>query len=371
MLFTKKFITDTKKLKTPFIVIDLNILRKNYRAIKKSVKGVEVFYAVKANDHIEVLKVLQEEGSSFEISSLQELKKLLKLGVPPQKIMCLNSIKNPEFLLYMHKIGVELMAFDSTDEIDKIAQYAPNSKLILRINVTNEGSDWPLTKKFGVDANEAIGLFQYAKEKKLECTGLTFHVGSQCLNKNNWASALYLCDDIWAQCKKIGIDLSFISLGGGIPVQHLKPIPSIAEIGSVIQDALAKNFHVPHGKLRVSIEPGRGMVGDTGIMVSTVVGKAKRATEDWIYLDVGVFNGLMETIEKFKYELKTEQDREEKLVTISGPSCDSVDITFTNVNLPEVKTGERVYIINAGAYTTVYAAPFNGFPVPKVYFINK
>lgn len=370
MKLTRNIIEIGKKYKTPFLLFDLKQIQENYRKIKKSINGVEIFYAVKANDHPRILEVLKDEGSSFEISSLNELKSLLKLHIPVSKIMCLNPIKSPEFLEQMHKLGLEMMAYDSLDEIDKIAEYAPNSKVILRIVVNNEGSDWPLTKKFGVDAAEAIGMLKYAKKKKIQPIGLTFHVGSQCLNKNNWASALYICEDIWNRAKKENISLSLISLGGGIPIGHTKPIPEIKAIGDSINEVLETNFKPSKGKFTVTIEPGRGMVGNAAIMVSTVVGKAKRGNEDWIYLDVGVFNGLMETVENFMYELKTDGKRKNKKVTIGGPSCDSVDITFKNIILPDVKIGDRVYIINAGAYTTAYAACFNGFNIPGVYFLE-
>lgn len=370
MQLTSKIINYTKKLQTPFMLVDLNQVRKNYRRIKKSVKEVEVFYAMKANDHKKILETLIDEGSSFEISSLNELKSLQNLNVPGEKIMCFNSVKSPEFLQELASYGVEIMAFDSTDEVDKIVKYAPQSKLVLRIIVDNEGSEWPLTKKFGVDAVEAMPLIKYAKKKGLDPIGITFHVGSQCLNKNNWASALYVCDDIWHQAKAMGLDFNFLSLGGGIPVQHLKQIPSIEEIGDLINSVLAKNFKVASGNLRLTIEPGRGLIGDTAIIGTRVEGKARRGSEDWIWIDVGVFNGLMETIQDITYELKTTSSGKKKIVTIAGPSCDSVDIPFKNVLLADVKIGERIYIINSGAYTTVYAASFNGFDKPEVYFLN-
>lgn len=371
MKLTSKFIQLSKKYPTPSLIFSLNRIKENYREIKKSIKNVEVFYAVKANDNIRILEVLNQEGSSFEISSLAELKKLIKINVPREKIICLNPIKNPDFLMQMNKSRIEIMAFDSTEEIDKIAKYAPNSKVVLRIIVDNEGSDWPLTKKFGVDAADALSLLKYAAKKNIAPIGLTFHVGSQCLNQNNWVSALYICDDIWNKAKAIGLDFNFLSLGGGIPVQHLKTIPEIQSIGKAINKALISNFKSNKGLTRVTIEPGRGLVGDAAIMTTKVIGKAKRGNEEWIYIDVGVFNGLMETIANFQYEIKTEKVGKKREVTIGGPSCDSVDIPFKNINLPEVETGDYVYIINAGAYTTVYAANFNGFEIPKVYFIDQ
>lgn len=371
MKLTKHIIEQGKQYKTPFLLFDLSKIKKKYHEIKNNIKGVEIFYAMKANDHPEIVKILAKEASSFEISSLNELQKLIDLGIPAERVMCLNPIKSPEFLQEMETKGVKLMAFDSYSEIDKIAKYAPDSQVILRMNVSNEGSDWPLTKKFGVDAADAILLFKYAKKKGIQAVGLTFHVGSQCLNKNNWVNALYMCNDMWNQAQREGIALSLLSLGGGIPIQHTKTIPSVSEIGEAVKQVLKRNFKPAGSKLRITIEPGRGLVGDAAIMVTTVVGIAKRGYEDWVYFDVGVFNGLMETVENFMYELRTERNRKKRTVTIGGPSCDSVDIPFKDVLLSHVGIGERVYILNAGAYTTVYAASFNGFEVPKTYFLDK
>ena len=370
MKLTKDIVKQSKQYKTPFLLVDLQRVRQNYRNIRKHFPGIVVYYAMKANDHPKILEVLDKEGASFEISSLNELKRLLSLDISTEKIMCLNSVKSPEFLLEMTKHNIKTMAYDSTEEIDKIAKHVPNARVILRIIVDNEGSDWPLTKKFGVDAIEALPLLKYAKRKNIQPVGLTFHVGSQCLNKNNWASALYLCDDIWNQAKKEGIALTHVSLGGGIPIKHLKKVPSYKEIGYTIRKALKKNFNTDHGKPIVSLEPGRGIVGDAAIMVTSVLGKARRGTEDWVWIDVGVFNGFMETILNFAYEIQTEHKRKKKITTVAGPSCDSVDIPFKDITLPEVALGDRLYVLNAGAYSTVYATTFNGFDVPAVYFIN-
>lgn len=367
MKFGKVLISKTKEYETPFLVVDLKKVAANYRKLKKTMPDVDVFYSVKANDHENILRVLAKEGCSFEIASLKELQSLLSLGVPPERIVCFHSIKSPEFLKALKASNVNVLAFDSLHEVDKIAQYAPGSDVVLRIVVNNEGSEWPLTKKFGVGSGEAMTFLKYAKKKGLNPVGLTFHVGSQCLNKNNWVSALYVCDDIWEQAKKIGIHLNFLSLGGGLPTQHLKKIPSVEEIGKSLNPVL-KKFRNKYGHTKVTIEPGRGLIGDTAILVTSVVGHAKRDEEDWIYIDVGVFNGLMETIEGFLYEIKTEKNRKKKVVTVGGPSCDSVDIPFKNISIPEVQLGERLYLLNSGAYTTAYAAPFNGFPVPVVYF---
>lgn len=362
----KTFIEQTKKYKTPFLFIDGKQVAANYQKLKKSMPGVEIFYAVKANDDQKVLEIFAKQGSSFDIASLGELEAVLKLGVPREKIVCFHPVKSPEFLKEMKKKKVDVLAYDSKDEVDKIAKYAPKSKVLLRIVVDNKGSEWPLTKKFGVEPKEAMSLLQYAQQKGLTPVGLTFHVGSQCLNEKNWISAINVCDKLWQEAKKHDIHLTHLSLGGGIPVKHLKKIPTVQEIGKTVMYGLEK-FTKKYPHIKVSIEPGRGLIGDAATLATTVVGKAKRGNQDWIYIDAGVFNGLMETIEGFKYEIKAEKNRKGKMVTIGGPSCDSVDIPFKDVEISNVETGERLYILNSGAYTTVYASAFNGFAVPHVY----
>ena len=372
MKLTKSFIEKTRHLPTPFLMVDLEQIKKNFHNIQKSIKGIEVYYSIKANDHPKIVETLAKEGSFFDVSSLRELQMLIKLGVSKDRIKCFHPIKNQEFLTELYTYGVDRLAFDSKDELDKIATYAPGSKVILRVVVDNKDSDWPLTKKFGVNASEAIPLMQYAVKKGLHPYGFTFHVGSQCRNEDNWVNALNEMDILWEKAEETGIHLSYVSLGGGLPIQHTKKIPSLEKIGKSITKALKNKFATANGnKLRVTIEPGRGMVGDAGIIGTTVVGKAKRGNENWIYVDAGVFNALMETVEGFEYELGTERKRRKSIVSIGGPSCDSVDIPFKNVLLPEVQIGERVYIINSGAYTTVYASAFNGFDPLKAYFLEE
>ncbi|HSX08895.1 MAG TPA: type III PLP-dependent enzyme [Candidatus Saccharimonadales bacterium] len=372
MKITQQFLTKTKNVPTPFLMMDLDQVRKNYHRIQKSIDGVEVYYSIKANDHERIVETLAKENCSFDVSSLRELKLLMKIGVSAERIKCFHPIKNAEFLTELHKYGVDRLAADSLEEIDKIAKFAPKSKIVLRIIVDNEGSDWPLTTKFGIEALESIKFFAYAKKKGLEPYGLTFHVGSQCLNKDNWANAMSAMDDIWQKAEKEGMPLTQLSLGGGIPIQHIKKIPSVEEIGKSVNHALKNKFHMVGGrKLRVTIEPGRGLVGDAGIIGSTVVGKAKRGDESWIYVDAGVFNALMETVEGFQYEITTADKRKSKVTSIGGPSCDSVDIPFKNVTIPDVRIDERIYILNAGAYTTVYASEFNGFAPLKIYFLEE
>jgi ornithine decarboxylase len=370
MNLTKQIINISSQFKTPFLLVDLKKVSKHYNNIQKILSGVEVFYSMKANDHPRIVEALVKENASFDITSEKELNLLNKFNLSSKKITCLNPIKSPEFLKKLFGNKINIMAYDSFDEVDKIARYAPGSKLVLRIVVDNEGSDWPLTKKYGVDPSVAVPLIKYALEKNLQPVGLTFHVGSQCRNKNNWVNALSVCETLWELAKKEKIHFNFLSLGGGLPIQHDRPIPALEDIGKGIKKMLRKNFESIDTPLRVAIEPGRAIVGDSAIMVTSVIGKAKRGSENWLYVDAGVFNGFMETVDGFTYDIKTIKNTEIKKYTIGGPSCDSIDIPFKNISLGDVEIGDKVYVLNAGAYTTVYASTFNGFEIPKTYFLN-
>lgn len=370
MKLTKKIIDISNQYRTPFLLVDLNHIEEKYAEIRRNLPGIEVFYSMKANAHPRIVETLVKENASFDITSEAELNLLDKNKVPPERITCLNPIKSIDFLKRLHRSKITVLAYDSFDEVDKIAMHAPGSKLVLRIVVDNEGSDWPLTKKYGVDAAAAIHLLRYAREKDLEPIGLTFHVGSQCRNKNNWVNALFVCETLWARAKKENVNFSFLSLGGGLPIQHNRPIPALEDIGKGIKKMLSSNFKSIDVPLRVAIEPGRAIVGDSGIMVTSVIGKAKRGNENWLYIDAGVFNGFMETIDGFTYEIKTTRNTERKRFTVGGPSCDSMDIPFKNIVLEDVEIGDKLYVLNAAAYTTVYASNFNGFSIPNTYFVE-
>jgi len=368
MKLTKEIVKIVSGEDTPVLLLDLANISLKYHEIRNSIRNVEIFYAMKANNDPKILKLLVDEGCGFEVASEPELRSVLSLGVPPQRIMSMHPIKGPKFLRSLESEGVEIMAFDSFEEVDKISAFAPGSKLVLRIIVDNEGSDWPLTRKFGVEASQAPDLIRYASGKGLNVYGLTFHVGSQCNNKDNWAQAIGECRNVWTKALGEGSNPQFISLGGGIPIRQTHSVPSLDEIGKVIADSVKLNFPTAEG-LKLSIEPGRGLVGDSGLMVTTVLGKAKRGNENWIYVDAGVFNALMETVEHYKYEIKTLSRKKKKVFTIAGPSCDSVDVMFENVSINDVEIGDQLFILNSAAYTTVYASNFNGFSIPKIVYI--
>lgn len=349
----------------PYLLIDREVLKEKINVIGKGIKNSKVFYAVKANPNIEVLRFINEFNIGFEIASEGELTILQELKVSPHRIITSNPIKTFKFLKAAVEYGVDYYAFDSYAEVEKLAKYAPGKKVYVRLTVPNEGSEWPLSKKFGVEIEEAVRLLLYAKEKGLEPVGITFHVGSQCSNVYNWHTAIDKARQVKELGEKEGIEIKILNIGGGYPIEYLKRVPTIETIESKIDSLLQKSFP----GTEIFIEPGRAVVGDAGVFVSKIIGKAQRGDENWLYIDVGVFNGLMESIGGIKYKYIVGSRGDEKEWTIAGPSCDSFDVLDKGVLLPEPDVGSLILILSAGAYTISYASEFNGFSVPKTFLI--
>ncbi len=351
----------------PFLLVDPTIVRTKARRFKAAMPRVHPHYAVKANPHPTVLRALIEEGVSFEIASIAELDLLSSLGVPAAEIYYSNPMKSRQYLRYAAGKGVEWFVLDSVEELRKIHEIKPDAKLYLRIDAPNVGSDWPLSGKFGAQVKEAEEIIAAAAELKADLAGVTFHVGSQCRNPENWRVGMDNARRAFRKMRLKGLKPRLLNIGGGFPVRHTKPIPSIETIGEVVNRELAG---LPED-IRVMAEPGRFLVSDAGWFVCRVVGTATRGGRRWVYLDAGMFGGIIETTEGLQYEVMT--DRGGKLIpwTVAGPTCDSVDVVMRDQLLPDdLQADDFVYIPNAGAYTTSYASNFNGFPLPQERFVH-
>ncbi len=360
---------DKEGIETPFLLIDKDKVREKASLIGRHIKKSRVFYAVKANPDIEILRYLNKLNMNFEIASEGELEILSSIGVKPSRIISSNPVKSLKFLRIAASYGVHSVSFDSAEEVNKLAEFIPHCNVYVRLSVPNEGSEWPLSKKFGVELDEAVHLLSYARDKGLNPVGVTFHVGSQCTNIYNWNIALDKAKTLWDIAKKKGIRLKLLNIGGGYPIRYTKNVIGIEAIEKNVNSLIFERFP---GDIEVHIEPGRAVVGDAGIFVTTVIGKAKRDDEDWVYLDVGVFNGLMESVGGIKYSYIVEshkQTRPRKQWTVAGPSCDSFDVIDKNVTLPEPQVGSLMLILSSGAYTVSYASEFNGFSIPRTILI--
>jgi ornithine decarboxylase len=347
--------------RTPFLLVDLELVRSKIRRFRAAMPEVRIHYAMKANPHPEILRVMLEERVAFEVASAGELEVLLALGVPGPEIHYNNPIKPPAHLERAAREGVAWYAIDSVEELHKVVGVKADARLCLRIETQNLGADWPLVGKFGVPLAEARELVCEARRIRADLAGVSFHVGSQCRNLDNWRIGIENAKLVFDMMRSNGLAPRLLNIGGGFPVLHTKPIPTIERIGASVRRALAD---LP-GDMRVMAEPGRYLVSDAAWLVSRVIGTADRRGTRWVYLDAGVFHGLMETVEGLEYQIRSERGGAQIPCTVAGPTCDSVDVVARDRILPAgLRTGDTVYIPNTGAYSTAYATSFNGFPPP-------
>ncbi|MCO6426667.1 type III PLP-dependent enzyme [Nitrosomonas communis] len=347
----------------PFLLVDSNIIRNKIRRFKAAMPRVHPHYAAKANPDARVLRTLIEEGSGFEIASIAELDLLLSLGVPAAEIYYSNPMKSRAYLEYAAAKGVEWYVLDSIEELRKIVSIKPDAKLYLRIDTPNIGSDWPLAGKFGTHLADIKAIINEAASLDADLAGVTFHVGSQCRNPQNWRVGIERAKNVFDDMRQAGLKPRLLNIGGGYPVRHVKPIPSIEVIADVINDAIAD---LPDD-IHIMAEPGRYFVSDSACFVCRVVGTATRNGKRWMYWDAGIFGGIIEVSEGLRYEILTDRKGSNIPWSIAGPTCDSVDVLMHDELLPEdIQEGDFIFIPNAGAYTTAYASNFNGFPLPDV-----
>ena len=360
---------ETASVQTPCLIVDVELVEHNYVDLVRALPEASVFYAVKANPADEVVKRLAKLGANFDTASLGEIDLCLAHGVEPERLSFGNTIKKQKDIAAAYDRGVRLFAFDSEAELIKLSQSAPGAKVFCRILVDCSGAEWPLSRKFGCEMAMAADLLVRAKELGLDPYGLSFHVGSQQTDLAQFDKAIAQASALFAAVAARGVHLRMINVGGGFPSRYHRDVPPIISYGQAIRGALKRHYKGAQPELIV--EPGRYIVGDAGVIASEVVLVAHKGGADerrWVYLDVGKFHGLAETMdEAIKYRLITPHDGGETVpVVLAGPTCDSADILYekTDYRLPAaLKAGDRVLILSTGAYTTTYSSiAFNGMP---------
>jgi ornithine decarboxylase len=361
---------------SPCLILDLEVVEQNFRAFERALPDSSIYYAVKANPAPEILSLLASLGSSFDCASVQEISMALAAGADPSRISYGNTIKKERDVARAFSLGVRLFAVDCHEEVEKIARAAPGSLVFCRILTDGEGAEWPLSRKFGCVPQMAVDVLVYAHQLGLVSHGVSFHVGSQQTDLTAWDRALEDSKRVFDKLLQQGIRLGLVNMGGGFPTRYLRDVPTAQSYGRAIGEALRHHFgnDIP----RTIIEPGRGMVGNAGVLKTEVVLVSRKSDDDdkrWVFLDVGKFGGLAETMdEAIRYSLLTERDADEKAPCIvAGPTCDSADVLYerTPYNLPvSLTVGDEILIEGTGAYTTTYSAvAFNGFEPLRAYVI--
>ncbi len=357
---------------TPCLVLSTDVVAERYDSLSAACPTSTIYYAVKANPEIPVLRLLAARGACFDVASPAEIDYCLLAGAAPASISYGNTIKKKADITYAFERGVRLFAFDSAAELEKLAEAAPGAEVFCRILTSNVGADWPLSRKFGCDPDMAVDLLLRAASLGLIARGVSFHVGSQQRDPGQWEGALAHAAEVFRACAQRGLRLTLINLGGGFPAQYIHDVPPVGAYGDAIASALSRHFgDEPPSTI---VEPGRYIAGDAGVLQCEVVLVSRKSDGDavrWVYLDTGVFGGLAETLgESIKYRMITSRDGGPTgPVILAGPTCDSVDVMYEKhrYELPlDLQCGDFVTILSAGAYTKAYCTDgFNGFdPMP-------
>jgi ornithine decarboxylase len=360
----------------PCVVVDLEEVRANYHAFERALPDSRIFYAVKANPAPEILSALAAIGSCFDCASIPEIEAALAAGATPDRISFGNTIKKERDIAAAHQLGVGLFAVDCLEEVAKVSRAAPGARVFCRILCDGAGADWPLSRKFGCTPGHAPEVLEAAHRAGLVAAGISFHVGSQQRNTAAWDSAVASASEIFRIMAERGIRLTLVNLGGGFPARYRGDEPAAVRYGQSIRESILRHFG--NRPPETIIEPGRGMVGSAGILKTEVVLVSRKDPSEelrWVYLDIGKFGGLAETMdEAIRYPIRSARDGSATgPCVLAGPTCDSADVLYekTPYLLPlSLEIGDELLIEGTGAYTTTYSSiGFNGFAPLKSFVI--
>ena len=382
-MITKKQMQDlAKKHGTPLFIVDHDEIRKNYAQFKKYLPRVQAYYAVKCEPMPEIVKTLYKAGASFDVASMPEfmivheyIKNMpdkKRLAWIWDKIIYANPIKPVETLKELDQYR-PLVTFDNLEEIHKIKKHAPHAGLCLRIRVPNTGAVVELSSKFGASPGEAVDLILEAVKQGLGVEGLSFHVGSQTTNFENYVQAINLAADIFKEAKERGYDkMNLLDIGGGFPAPYDSSVKPFQQLAKTINAELERLF--PDPKIEILAEPGRFMIATAGTSVVRINGKTVRDGKTCYYVNDGAYHTYSGIIfdhqhchlHSFRKGKKTEN------CAVFGPTCDALDVISTAMPLPtDLQLGELMYSTNMGAYSHASSTWFNGFPPAKVVHVNK
>src|SRR5436189_4659344 len=362
---------------TPVVVIDHDVIRENYAAFKKHLPKVQVYYAVKANAEPAIVRTLYQAGASFDVASLPEFMlvydNIKHLAPKPQqdfiwdKIIYANPTKPKETLKALDQYK-PLVTYDNLAELRKIKQYAPHAGVVLRLRVPNTGSMVELSSKFGCDPGEAVDLIVAAFQMGLVVEGLSFHVGSQCTNFQNFVQALDMAAAVMKEAKSRGHEIKILDIGGGFPApynKHVKPFSALAKkINAEIDRLFPPNTEI-------LAEPGRFLVATAATSLARIIGKAVRDGKRCYYIDDSVYHTFSGIIfDHCQYHLKSFKRGKTEICAVFGQTCDALDTISLSEELPELEIEDFVFSENIGAYSNASATWFNGFPPAKVIHVN-
>jgi ornithine decarboxylase len=362
---------------TPVVVIDHDVIRRNFARFRRRLPKVQPYYAVKANPAPEIVETLYRAGASFDVASLPEfllvynnirhLPAAERQNFVWDKIVYANPIKPRETLEALNQYK-PLVTYDNLDELKKIRAYAPQAGLALRLRVPNTGSMVELSSKFGCDPGEALDLILRAFRAGLTVEGISFHVGSQCINDDNFIQALNIAAAVMAEARAHGHEIRILDIGGGFPAPYNAHVPRFETLARKLNAEIGRLF--PEG-IEILAEPGRFFVASAATLVARVIGRTYRDGKTGYYIDDSVYHTFSGMIfDHCQYPIKSFKRGRKEVCSVFGQTCDGLDTISQSEELPRLEIGDLVYAENIGAYSNASSTHFNGFPPAKVVHIN-
>lgn len=358
-----------KNLKTPLLLLSKNEIARNYDSLQAALPRVKIHYAVKPNNHDVFISEVYNRGGNFDVCSAGEIEKVLKTGIDPRTLVHSHPVKSiPEFD-YAVSRSVEIFVVDNHEEIKKLKRYNKKLKILIRFRInTNSNAVVNLQYKFGCQTGEVLELANKIKEAGHEFYGLCFHIGSQCLYSENYVKAIETAHNLINQLDSNGYNTRLLDIGGGFPVEYVEPIPSIEKFCTPITKALDK--HIRPG-IRVISEPGRYIAATPVTLICSIIGKALRNGKIWYYLDDGLystFSGIV--FDSCQYPVVSNRDGKNNLSVLAGPTCDSFDVMYDGLMIPEHEVGDKLMFTSTGAYCEVSGSNFNALKRPEYLVID-
>jgi ornithine decarboxylase len=354
---------------SPLLVIDCERVRQQYRRLQAALPGVDLYYAMKPLPHPAVVATLAEMGAYFDLASSGEVGVVRELGIEPSRCIHTHPIKRDSDIRDALAFGLDTFVVDNPDEIAKFARYRRQARLLVRVSFRSPDAVCDLSRKFGCDPDDAPALLEQARRIGMRVRGFSFHVGSQAIDPAKHVEAIEVCIGLTERARRDGLaDIDMLDIGGGFPVDYVKPVMPIEEFCAPLQTALTR---VPKG-IRVIAEPGRYIAAPAAIGIATVMGRARRDGLWWYYLDDGLYGSYSgQLFDHARYAIDSLRPGSERLPSVvAGPTCDSIDVVNENVYLPELKVGDLIVGRAMGAYTWASATDFNFFPRARVVSVN-
>jgi len=343
---------------TPLLVLSMEQVARNYAFLAQNLPGVKLYYAIKANPNEGIIRKLAELGSYFDVASDGEMRFLTEVGITPERMVYANPVKTPSGLKVAKETGVNKFTFDSESEIGKMAKAIPGGTVLLRVRVENPKALVDLNKKFGAHPDDVLQLLNMARQQGLDVAGLCFHVGSQSSSADAYIEALKICRRLFDDARDAGFALRILDIGGGFPIPSIMETIDITAMLQDIHESLVLNFP----DTEIWAEPGRFLCGTVANLITSVIGTQHRNGNQWYFLDDGLYGSFSAVIfDHWDFELETFKSGEEIPATFAGPSCDSLDIMFTDKLVAPLENGDVILVPNCGAYTSASATVFNGF----------